>query len=106
LTVIYIVLFGFLAGYTFVFEETYGLSQGMTGLLFLRIGVGLFLATALVPLIYVWAKRDLAPQASANPDQLPKLKPEFRLWIAMMGAPAVPTSLFWMGWTAYPSISL
>lgn len=34
-----------------------------------------------------------------------RLPPEFRLWFAMYGAPAVPISLFWMGWTDYPSIS-
>jgi len=106
LTIVYIILFGFLAGYTYVFERTYSLSQGITGILFLGIGVGLCLATALVPLIYKWAKRDLAAMASAHPDQTPRLQPEFRLWFAMLGAPAVPISLFWMAWTAYPSISL
>jgi hypothetical protein len=34
-----------------------------------------------------------------------RLPPEKRLWFAMFGAPAVPISLFWMGWTNYPSIS-
>jgi MFS family permease len=108
LTVIYIVLFGFLAGYTYVFERTYSLSQGITGLLFLGIGVGLCLATALVPLILHWAKRDLSRLRNLHPNnpERVKLVPEFRLWWAMLGAPALPISLFWMGWTAYPSISL
>lgn len=35
-----------------------------------------------------------------------RLPPEFRLWYAMFGAPAIPISLFWMGWTAYPHISI
>lgn len=34
-----------------------------------------------------------------------KLPPEKRLWFAMFGAPAIPISLFWMGWTNYSSIS-
>ena len=56
---IYIILFGFLAGYTYVFQETYNISQGLTGLCFVGIIIGLFGASALVPLIYKWAKQDL-----------------------------------------------
>ncbi|KAK4626678.1 putative efflux pump kojT [Fulvia fulva] len=47
LTVIYIVLFTFLDGYTYIFQETYGISQGLTGICFLNIVVGLFGASAL-----------------------------------------------------------
>jgi hypothetical protein len=107
LTVIYIMLFGFLAGYSFIFGDTYHMSQGITGLLFLGIGVGLFLASVpLTPLIYRWAKRDLAALREANPDK-PNvhLPPESRLWYAMLGAPAIPISLLWMGWTAYAGVS-
>ena len=102
MTVIYIILFTFLNGYTFIFTETYHFSQGITGLCFLGIAIGLCFASLLVPLIYKWAKRDLAKIQEQGGDRLP---PEFRLWFAMFGAPAIPISLFWMGWTAYPSIS-
>lgn len=103
--IIYIVLFGFLPGYTFIFQDVYGMSQGITGLLFLGIGVGLFLATSLVPLIYFLAKRDTRKLQEASPGTVAKLPPEHRLWFAMLGAPGLPISLFWMGWTAFPSIS-
>ena len=56
LTVIYVILFTFLNGYTFIFTETYGFSEGITGLSFIGIGIGLCLASLLVPLIYYWAK--------------------------------------------------
>lgn len=102
LAVIYIILFTFLTGYTFIFSETYGFSQGITGLSFLGIGIGLCFASTLVPLIYRWAKRDLASIQKQGGTQL---APEFRLWYAMFGAPAIPISLLWMGWTAYPSVS-
>ena len=102
LTVVYIILFTFLDGYDFVFAETYGFSEGITGLSFIGIGIGLCFATALTPLIYIWAKRDLAQVKARGGSNLP---PEFRLWFAMFGAPAIPISMFWMGWTAYPSIS-
>ena len=102
LTVIYIILFTFLTGYSFIFTETYGLSEGITGLCFLGIAIGLCLASLLVPLLYYWAKRDLAKIEEQGGSRLP---PEFRLWFAMFGAPTVPISLFWMGWTTNPSIS-
>ena len=103
LTVIYIMLFTFLNGYTFIFTETYGLSQGLTGLAFLGIAIGLCGASLLVPLIYRWAQNDLAKIQAAGGERLP---PEFRLWFSMFGAPAIPISMFWMAWTSYPSISL
>ncbi|KAL8713281.1 MAG: hypothetical protein Q9225_006791 [Loekoesia sp. 1 TL-2023] len=102
LTVIYIILFTFLNGYTFIFTETYGFSEGITGLSFLGIGTGLCLASLLVPFMYIFAKHNLAKIKSEGGTRLP---PEFRLWFAMLGAPAIPISLFWMGWTTYPSIS-
>ena len=52
ITVVYIILFTFLDGYTYVFGETYGFSQGITGLAFLGIGTGLCVASLLVPLIH------------------------------------------------------
>ncbi|MCJ1229813.1 hypothetical protein MMC12_006483 [Toensbergia leucococca] len=101
LTVIYIILFTFLDGYNYIFAETYGFSEGITGLAFMGIGVGLCGASILVPIIYKWAKRDLAKIEAAGGTRLP---PEFRLWFGMLGAPAIPISLFWMGWTTYPWI--
>lgn len=108
LTFIYIMLFGFLAGYTYIFQETYNISQGITGLIFIGIGIGyLFAAIPLGMLIYRWARRGLALQQVEHPEQAhARLAPEFRLWYGMLGAPAIPISLFWMGWTAYPSINI
>lgn len=99
LTVIYIVLFTFLDGYDYIFGEIHGVNQGITGLCFLGIAIGLFGASALVPLLYKWAQRDLKKIQAQCGTRLP---PEFRLWFAMLGgAPAIPISLFWMGWTSY-----
>lgn len=104
LTVVYIILFTFLDGYTYIFGDTYGFSEGITGLAFLGIAVGLCFASLWIPLIHKWAKRDVAAiQEEKGPHAT--LPPEQRLWFAMLGAPAVPISMFWMGWTNYPSIS-
>ncbi|KAH0491699.1 hypothetical protein TgHK011_003114 [Trichoderma gracile] len=104
LTVVYLMLFGFLDGYTFVFQETYDLSDGITGTIFVGIGVGLILSSALLtPLLYKWAKEELSKIQGSEPARIP---PEFFLWYALIGAPAIPISFFWMGWTAYPHISI
>lgn len=102
LAVVYIILFSFFNGYTFIFTETYGFSQGATGLAFIGIAIGLCFALLLVPIIYKWAKSDLAKIEEQGGTQLP---PESKLWFAMLGAPAIPISMFWMGWTDYSWIS-
>lgn len=104
LSMVYIILFTFLDGYNYIFGMIHHTSQGVTGLCFLGIVVGLFGASCLVPLIYKWAKRDLAKIKAEGGDRLP---PEFRLWYAMLGGSfAIPISLFWMGWTSDPNISI
>lgn len=103
MTVIYIILFTFLDGYDYIFGEIHHLSQGVEGLCFLGIATGLFLATPLVFLIRKMAVKELAKAKEQGRDHLP---PEFRLWFAMIGAPAIPISMFWMGWTSDSSISI
>ncbi|KAF2770198.1 MFS general substrate transporter [Teratosphaeria nubilosa] len=104
LAVIYIILFTFLNGYPYIFEGTYGISQGLSGVCFIGIIVGLFGASALVPMIYKWAKHDMKKIEEKGGS---RLAPEFRLWYSMLGgAVAIPISLFWMGWTARPDISI
>lgn len=121
LTVVYIILFTFLDGYVYIFQIPYDLDDGLLGTCFLGIVVGLFCATSLTPLIYTWAKNELAKRSE---DGVEHLSPEFRLWYSMLGGSfAIPISLFWMGkwmakyvptladnlcqgWTCYPSISI
>lgn len=102
LTVVYIILFTFLNGYTFIFGQTYGFSVGITGLSFLGIVVGLCCASLLIYPIYKSYCKALRKAEEEGHDSVP---PEIRLRFAMYGAPAVPISMFWMGWTAYPQIS-
>lgn len=102
LVVVYIVLFGFLTGYEFIFGDTYGFSQGSVGLMFIGMNVGFLIAFAMVPHIYFAYKKRLTNAVENGHEGLP---PEERLWFAMYGAPWLPISLFWMGWTSYSSIS-
>ena len=96
LTVVYIVLFTFLEGYTYVFGEPYGLSLGLTNVSWAGMLVGIVLTGCIVPLVYSWTAKEYQKTG--------RILPETRLWYAMLGgAPAVPVSLFWMGWTNYVS---
>jgi len=72
------VLFTFLEGYNYIFAEIHGTSEGVTGLCFLGIIVGLFTSLALVPLIYRWSKQEMAKAEEQGRD---KIDPEFRLWV-------------------------
>lgn len=95
LTIIYIVLFTFLEGYTYVFGETYGISEGLTSLCWTGMLIGTLCVTCVVPLVYSWTAK------AYSREDPPAVAPEMRLWYAMLGgAPAVPISLFWMGWTS------
>ena len=97
LTVVYIVLFTFLDGYAYVFGEPYGLSLGLTNVSWAGMLVGIILTGCTVPLVYSWTAKEYQKTG--------RILPETRLWYAMLGgAPAVPVSLFWMGWTNYVSI--
>ncbi|KAJ4388187.1 hypothetical protein N0V93_008794 [Gnomoniopsis smithogilvyi] len=99
LSVVYIVLFTFLIGWPYIYQDTYGISQGLSNIIFLAMFVGLFFTGLLVPIIY--------RLTIAQIKQAGQFNPELRLLYAMYGpALAIPVSLFWMGWTANPHISI
>ncbi|KAI8713573.1 MFS domain-containing protein [Fusarium sp. LHS14.1] len=107
ITVLYIILFTFLVGWPYIFERTYGINQGLTNTIFVAMFLGMQFIYVLVPFIY--NKTAHAIRSSESPEESKRLKfsPEIRLWYAMLGtAIAIPVSLFWMGWTATPNISI
>lgn len=99
LSVLYIVLFTFLVGWPYIFEETYGIGQGLANIIFIAMFLGTQINFLFVPIVYRKTLR-----ASKSGDHF---KPEIRLWYANLGAAvAIPVSLFWLGWTNYSSISI
>jgi MFS family permease len=102
LMVLFIVSFSFLNGYTYLFGDIYGMSQGHLGLCFLGLVVGILFAAGLAIPIHVKYSRDLH---TAKARGLVSLPPEERLWFAIITAPCLPIGLFWMAWTSFPSIS-
>ncbi|KAL7423512.1 hypothetical protein Q5752_001092 [Cryptotrichosporon argae] len=102
LTVVYIILFGDLIAWAFIFTDTWALSEGMTGTTFLSIGVGLLACGALSPLLLSDYKRQVARATAAGA----LVAPEARLRIAIVGTWLIPVSLFWGAWVADRSISI
>ncbi|KAF2168806.1 hypothetical protein M409DRAFT_20823 [Zasmidium cellare ATCC 36951] len=114
----YIVVFGLLQGFTYIFGDTYNFERGLIGTVFVAIGIGCTLWTCFMPYYYHLYKRkvktlhqqitgewrdDLVRAANIPGQDLPD--PEYRLWYALFAAPAFPISLFWLGWTNFSWIS-
>ncbi|EME43000.1 hypothetical protein DOTSEDRAFT_88988 [Dothistroma septosporum NZE10] len=104
LTIVYIVLFTFLDGYTYVFEMTYGINAGLSNTIFVGLFIGILLQLIAVPFVVRITNRQLARDDDEG--QGTKLDRESRLLFAMWSAPLVPVGLFWMVWTDYSSISI
>ncbi|PYH46963.1 MFS transporter [Aspergillus saccharolyticus JOP 1030-1] len=98
MTVIYIVLFTFFDGYTYIFSDIHGLSQGLTNIVWVAMYVGICLGGLFQP-------EEKSPQQHQHHHHHAP-RPENRLWFSMIGSPFIPISLFWMGWTSYSSVSV
>ncbi|OCL12641.1 MFS general substrate transporter [Glonium stellatum] len=100
LILLYTLLFSFLSGFDYIFKKTYQLSSGFTGSCFAAIALGSTAFTLCAPWFYSMARRK-TEYIRKSP-----IKPEFRLWPAILAAPLLPISLFWLGWANYASISI
>ncbi|KAK9234238.1 major facilitator superfamily domain-containing protein [Lipomyces kononenkoae] len=104
LTVLYIVLFTFLDGYTFIFADVYGISGRLADVIFVAMFVGMLLASALVHPLLRLTKKHMEKVLETGGSHI---EPEIRLWFAILGGSiSIPISLFWMGWTDFVSISI
>ncbi|CAJ2509472.1 Uu.00g144980.m01.CDS01 [Anthostomella pinea] len=105
LSVVYIVLFTFLVGFPYIFEHTYGISQGLSNVIFVAMFIGTEITFVLVPIVYRMTIKEMNLAESRGEGR--QFNPEIRLWYAMLGsAVSIPISLFWMGWTDFASISI
>ncbi|KAL7624222.1 hypothetical protein AAE478_005781 [Parahypoxylon ruwenzoriense] len=100
LMLLYILLFSFLSGFDYIFKETYGLTNGLTGSCFASIAAGATFFTLLAPSFYSWARWKTEYVRGSS------IEPEFRLWPAIIAAPLLPVSLFWLGWGNQDTISI
>ncbi|KPV76631.1 uncharacterized protein RHOBADRAFT_52611 [Rhodotorula graminis WP1] len=101
LTLVFIILFGNLTGYPFIFSP-HSLSPGESGTLFLSIAVGLFLCAVCTPVMRSdWRRRVGRAHARGQ-----AVAPEERLRVAVVGTWAVPVSLYWAAWVCRPGVSI
>lgn len=95
MAIIYGTLYLFMGAMPIVYSEGRGWDEGVGGLAFMGIAVGIILG-----LIYaIWDNRRYARLALAN-----MATAESRLPPAMIGAVALPVGMFAFAWTNYPSI--
>ncbi|PYI19529.1 MFS general substrate transporter [Aspergillus violaceofuscus CBS 115571] len=99
MAIIYGTLYMLFAAYPIVFQESRGWSEGIGGLAFLGILVGMVFGVAYTfPDNMKYARRCREAPAGT------RLAPEVRLPPSIIGGIALPVGLFWFAWTNYPSI--
>jgi hypothetical protein len=97
MAIIYGTLYMLFGAFPICFQGARGWGEGVGGLAFLGVTIGMVLAIVLVPL----GNRLYLQAASRHGGRAP---PEARLVPAMAGGVAIPIGLFWFAWTNYPSI--
>jgi DHA1 family multidrug resistance protein-like MFS transporter len=100
LVLLYVLLFSFLSGFDYIFKQTYSLTSFQEGACFASIALGATAFTSTAPAFYLWSRHH------TNYVHKAPIVPEFRLWPAMVTAPLLPISLFWLGWTNYADIPI
>ncbi|OBA20862.1 MFS general substrate transporter [Metschnikowia bicuspidata var. bicuspidata NRRL YB-4993] len=101
MSVCYGLLYMFFFAYPVVYMEGKGWSASATGVMFIPIGVGVILASAITPFINNdYNKR---AQKYRDRDELPP--PELRLIPMMFGCWFLPAGLFAFAWSSYPHVS-
>lgn len=98
---------GFLYGLVYLFNEAFplvfgpgkghGFNGGEQGLTFIGLCIGPIIAFLFYPLQERYYLRRVAENNG-------KGVPEARMWMARLSAVFIPVSLFWFGWTSYPSV--
>lgn len=85
--------------YPLIFQEIYGMSDGIAGLAFLPIAVG----AAIGMTIFLWYDSFLYRAKSQNAEWA-FIEEYQRLPLACLGGPLYVLALFWLGWTASAEI--
>jgi multidrug resistance protein len=97
MAIIYGTLYMLFGAFPIVFQQTRGWSEGIGGLAFLGVMVGMMIGVA----YSIWDNKRYIRSAKAAGGAAP---PESRLAPAMPGAVALPIGMFWFAWTNYPHI--
>jgi len=98
MAIIYGTLYMMFGAFPIVYQEERGWSEGIGGLAFLGVAVGMLFAV--IYTIFIGNKQYVKTADKAGGFA----PPEARLPPAMIGGVALPIGLFWFAWTNYPSI--
>ncbi|KAK5072429.1 hypothetical protein LTR51_005065 [Lithohypha guttulata] len=97
MAIIYGILYMLFGAFPIVFQQTRGWSQGIGGLAFLGVAVGMLIGVAYA----IWDNSRYVKVEDEHDGEAP---PEARLPPAIVGSVALPIGLFVFAWTNYPSI--
>ena len=98
MAVIYGTLYMLFGAFPIVFQQGRGWSQGIGGLAFIGVAVGMIAAVC----YSIWDNKRYNKAIEASPSGI--AAPEARLPPALVGSIAMPIGLFWFAWTNSPSI--
>lgn len=101
MSVVYGLLYMFFFAYPVVYSKGKGWSEAKTGIMFIPIGVGVIVASAIAPII----NNDYNKKAQVFRDRGELPPPELRLRPMMVGCWFLPVGLFAYGWSSYPHVS-
>lgn len=106
MTLLYILVFTFLHGFHYVFSKNYNFTPGQTGSAFASTVIGVLAGVPYIMLCNYLHHRHL--RKHSNPDSTGPLTPtpESRLLPAIPTTILLPISLFWLGFTNTPNISV
>ncbi|KAJ5458602.1 Major facilitator superfamily domaingeneral substrate transporter [Penicillium sp. IBT 31633x] len=99
LALAYAVFYLYFEAYPIIFQGIYKMSPGVSGLMFLPIGVG----AAFACVVFLWYDGYLA-RAKARNASWAHIEEYRRLPLACIGGPLYVISLFWIGWTSSSNI--
>ncbi|KAJ5539015.1 hypothetical protein N7513_007347 [Penicillium frequentans] len=99
LALAYAIFYLYFEAYPIIFQDLYGMSAGVAGLMFLPIGIGAILAC----FVFLWYDGYLA-RAKARKAPWAEIEEYRRLPLACLGGPLYVISLFWVGWTSSENI--
>ena len=99
MAVLYCLLYMFFVAYPIVYVDGKGYSEGITGLMFIPLAIGVVLSAVLSPLVnkhYLSLCRQ--PPNGKPPAEARLIPMMFSCWL-------IPVGLFIFGWTSYPHLS-
>ena len=91
---VYAMIYLMISTFTFVFQDNYGFSEGIVGLVFIALGLGMLFGVAVQQAIGNCIMKHLADARNQG-----KPKPEYRIPPTLLAGILIPVGLFIYGWT-------